>query len=577
MAIAVHPGSAAKRWLPSQLADVAWDLWARRGVQTDGAAKFVASDKSWLSGSALLSNTTSFSLSFWVRPDDLAAIYQCVNLRGGSIDGVRILTDGSVQTRVRTATEFSTSSSSAAVISAGTWHNLVWIWNRDDAPRKSLLYVDGVLVATGNQIAETAVNSETFELGRHKADGHYLNGRMDSACVAVATAFTNSEIAYLYNSGSGRILSELGQAGTDGAALKHTSNGGKITSGPNFDELSGTRFDYFGSNDLTEQFVTLVTNGSFASDANWTKGTGWTISGGTASCDGTQTSDSDLTQAITLVDGSDYAVTYTVSGLTAGTITPVVGGTAGTARSANGTYTETITASSTDELSLRADADFTGSVDDVSLKATAIKLAVGIASGAAVAGDTITTCSDQSGEANDVRQSTVAKRFVYSSVSDKWEIVADGTDDYLTGTTAAVYKPATFGARIKPTNFSSTKTLIGSDTANGLVLKINTSGQLVLSQQGGSVIATSTGTLTAGEWATVVVRYNSGGTYSFRINGADAGSGLSSETIASGKPLLGSLDGTSEFFGGSIRAAVAVTASVADGVAVAIEEHLERT
>jgi hypothetical protein len=31
----------------------------------------------------------------------------------------------------------------------------------------------------------------------------------------------------------------------------------------------------------------LVTNGDFATDSNWTKGTGWTISGGVATYDGT--------------------------------------------------------------------------------------------------------------------------------------------------------------------------------------------------------------------------------------------------------------------------------------------------
>ena len=31
----------------------------------------------------------------------------------------------------------------------------------------------------------------------------------------------------------------------------------------------------------------LVTNGSFDADSDWTKQSGWTISGGTANCDGT--------------------------------------------------------------------------------------------------------------------------------------------------------------------------------------------------------------------------------------------------------------------------------------------------
>ena len=42
----------------------------------------------------------------------------------------------------------------------------------------------------------------------------------------------------------------------------------------------------------------LVINGNFATDSNWTKGTGWTISGGVASCDGTQSSTSNLTTAV---------------------------------------------------------------------------------------------------------------------------------------------------------------------------------------------------------------------------------------------------------------------------------------
>ena len=36
-------------------------------------------------------------------------------------------------------------------------------------------------------------------------------------------------------------------------------------------------------------FDGLVTNGTFDSDTDWTKGTGWTISGGVASCDGSST------------------------------------------------------------------------------------------------------------------------------------------------------------------------------------------------------------------------------------------------------------------------------------------------
>ena len=114
---------------------------------------------------------------------------------------------------------------------------------------------------------------------------------------------------------------------------------------------------------------TLTTNGTFASDTGWAKGTGWAIGSGKADCDGTQTTTSDLEQNQTLTAGVSYTLTYTISSYSAGTLTPRLGGTAGTARSADGTYTEIIVCGSgTDpKLEFRADADFVGKIDDVSV------------------------------------------------------------------------------------------------------------------------------------------------------------------------------------------------------------------
>ena len=54
----------------------------------------------------------------------------------------------------------------------------------------------------------------------------------------------------------------------------------------------------------------LVTNGDFAIDSDWTKGTGWTISGGTAnalSANGTYLTQSSLGGA-----GKNYLITFTI-------------------------------------------------------------------------------------------------------------------------------------------------------------------------------------------------------------------------------------------------------------------------
>ncbi|KKM17098.1 hypothetical protein LCGC14_1679210, partial [marine sediment metagenome] len=52
----------------------------------------------------------------------------------------------------------------------------------------------------------------------------------------------------------------------------------------------------------------LIANGTFATDTIWTKGTGWTIGSGVASCDGTQGGTTDLSQASTIKIGQTIIV-----------------------------------------------------------------------------------------------------------------------------------------------------------------------------------------------------------------------------------------------------------------------------
>lgn len=54
-----------------------------------------------------------------------------------------------------------------------------------------------------------------------------------------------------------------------------------------------------------------VTNGTFAADSDWTKGTGWTIAAGVASFSGSAVA--ALSQAITVVSGETYEVVFTLT------------------------------------------------------------------------------------------------------------------------------------------------------------------------------------------------------------------------------------------------------------------------
>ena len=110
----------------------------------------------------------------------------------------------------------------------------------------------------------------------------------------------------------------------------------------------------------------MVTNGGFDTDSDWIKGTGWSISGGTANCDGTQTSNSNLLQSNTATSGNTYKITYTITNYVSGTFKSVLG-VGGVVRNSNGVYSEYITATSSSFL-LQANSDFIGSIDNVSVK-----------------------------------------------------------------------------------------------------------------------------------------------------------------------------------------------------------------
>lgn len=114
----------------------------------------------------------------------------------------------------------------------------------------------------------------------------------------------------------------------------------------------------------------ILVNGRFTADASWTKGTDWTISAPLATK--VAGSATGLSQAVTLVAGTTYQLSYTMT-RSAGSLTPrVTGGTtvSMTARSAGGTYLEVfraVTGNTTFEF--LADATFAGTVKSVSLKA----------------------------------------------------------------------------------------------------------------------------------------------------------------------------------------------------------------
>lgn len=122
--------------------------------------------------------------------------------------------------------------------------------------------------------------------------------------------------------------------------------------------------------DYSELGAEIVTDGDFPDDTNWTLGDGATVAAGVLAWDGSQAAPSDAEQVIAsgLEEGEAYTVAFDVVSQSAGSVAAVVGGTAGTSRSTVATFTETLIAGEDGEIILRADADFIGSVDNISVK-----------------------------------------------------------------------------------------------------------------------------------------------------------------------------------------------------------------
>jgi hypothetical protein len=118
---------------------------------------------------------------------------------------------------------------------------------------------------------------------------------------------------------------------------------------------------------VSKGLQSCVTNGTFATDTDWTKGAGWTIGAGVATAAGAISTAISQTAPVTLVGGQAYRVTYTIT-RSAGGLIPSIGGTAGVERTASGTYNEVIIAGSSQTIAFTGNG-FTGTLDTISINA----------------------------------------------------------------------------------------------------------------------------------------------------------------------------------------------------------------
>ena len=112
----------------------------------------------------------------------------------------------------------------------------------------------------------------------------------------------------------------------------------------------------------------LVVNGTFATNSDWQLGSGWSISGDKARCDGTQAGTTFLSQTTPAVIGSLVEVTFVLVDYVEGVAVGSLGTEAGTARARNSTFTKQLILEGNSDVSVYGNQFFIGNIALISVK-----------------------------------------------------------------------------------------------------------------------------------------------------------------------------------------------------------------
>lgn len=488
-------------------------LWLRPddGVYTGGCRTLVAGDKT----SFQIADASQTGLDFGTSDVSICGYVYFTNVTGAqwiyskgageaASLGISVYRNGTGLNAYFIGTGPTVVSVTVGTVAAGQWHFFAVIADRDGNLTGYLNNVAGTPSSIAACAAHNLDNSLAVAIGAYSGIGGAISSWLDGSIASIGVwkrVLTPAERTWLYNLKNARVYAELGIAGTDGAALLTS-----LVSYWNCNETDPTTglVDQHSTNDLTRTAAELATNGAFTTDASWTKGTGWTVDAAdsnVATSDASQTADSDLEQACTVVSGNKYTTSLKVTSRTAGNVCVVVGGTEGTDRAVDGTFTQDITVASTNnKIAVRADLDFAGNVDDFSVKSAAI--AVGNGPSEAIASDSIGTNHLTFTGVTAAGQITNWKSNVPTPLSSQggYAYQFDGVDDAALGANDAV-------------DVSGTKTVslwFKNNTANMEVFfYVSNTGKtstdyLAIGSKGGTIYASSAGAVNSKKTSSVL-------------------------------------------------------------------------
>jgi len=219
------------------------------------------------------------------------------------------------------------------------------------------IYIDGVIidfsVNTSGSFSLPLDSTQSFEIGITWGSSDNYTGEMDDLKI-YNYAFTSQQAKDYHNSfKTPTLIESFENNGADG--IVKTPRGWTKGTG-----------DYKVEEIAIEEGE-LVTNGTFDTDSDWIKGTGWTISDGKAHCDGSQTGNSHLYQTNVYTLRKRYRFKVTISNYSAGTVKFSTGSQASGTFNSNGVKIFDVTPHTYNNVYLSANSTFIGSIDNASV------------------------------------------------------------------------------------------------------------------------------------------------------------------------------------------------------------------
>jgi len=239
---------------------------------------------------------------------------------------------------------------------------------------------DAVLSVNG-QIGVVVLNTDN--IGEGGLNLYFTNARARGALSGGTGINYNNSTGVITNSAPDQIVTLAGGANVTitGTYPNFTisATGGGTPGGVNGNvqiNVNGalganTFFNYDTTTNRLEAFGSLgtekVTNGTFTGSASgWTLGSGFVYSSNSVSK--TSNGTAALSQNIGVVLGEIYQLTFDISNLTAGTVTPSIGGVSSPAVSANGSYSVKIIPTNNSVLAFTPSNTARFTIDNISVK-----------------------------------------------------------------------------------------------------------------------------------------------------------------------------------------------------------------